>query len=309
MIAAFLITLILGMVLGSSLSYLNTLKDFQFFNTWLLFFVCTLLIFIPAGAFFLVNDPVELFMALSPRTIKSILIPSLFGGIGLFLLANSIRKNTSIDAVLLFILSLTVGFALIGFVHSSASIITTAVLVLGGLLWIVLSKEVSLSTLLLPILAGFSASGFALAVEVEPQTILSIGESFGNAPWQVSLFKVALMTIGASIFIIPIFVAQMGQKNAWIYYDTPLFGKNLLLIVLVSALVSIAVLGLSYAIAINGNTENDHLLYMYLTGIIIGNIALLMFLKDRFALTTKKALLLAAILLGLNLNLIVSIVN
>lgn len=307
MITVILLVLFLGAVLGLSIGKLNRIKDFQFFNTWFMFFACTLLLFIPVCTFFLVNGVSEMLAKLTPRTIKAILVPSLFGGIGLFLFANSIRKSDYTHSILLFLLSVLIGIAARDFIFVSKvfSFLALGVPVIAVFLWFLIIPELDFYKMTLPVFAGLAASGFAVVFDIEPQTILSLGQSFDNGNWQVYLFKIALASAGASVILLPIFLAQMGQKNAWVFYDTPYFWQNSLIIAIIAVLVTLSLFGFSYSFQLPQNGVSIYLLNLFFTGITLGS-SLLLFKTPK--VFRKQLAVIAIILLSLNLGLILGIV-
>jgi hypothetical protein len=101
----------------------------------------------------------------------------------------------------------------------------------------ILNIKLWLKEALLPIIGGFASFGFVRAFQVEPITISELVVSFGNQPWQVLLFQFSVMLIASGIFVFPIFLAQMSQKNAWMYFDTPHLLRNVLILVSLSLLI------------------------------------------------------------------------
>lgn len=238
MISAVLISLVAGLLGGFALNKLASIKDFHFFNTWFVFLVLVLLISPVLSGFVFVKDLVELLTEIPHRTLKGIAIPSLFGGVGLFLLVNSIRKMPIDIAFAVYFVSFGLGSIVIQ--STEANWVEHLPLISLGMLWVfyrIRSVDFKFKSAFLPILAGILSTGFVFASKVEPQMLQELALSFGNDYWQVELLKIVLITVASSVFVLPIFLAQAGQKNAWVYFDTPLLGKNLLKITGLAILV------------------------------------------------------------------------
>lgn len=237
------------LIVGLILTNFHRLKDFQPFNSWLVLFTCLLLVFPLLSAFLLLDGFLGIISELPIRTLRAITIPSLFGGVGLFLLFNSIRKMSGLIALSLFAFTASLAFGILFEVHFAFWLIPLLLLITAVITFRTISshKVLGFKDFALPLFAGFASIGFIKAFQVEPQTISGLVQSFGNDTWQVYLFQLILIAVASGIFVFPIFLAQMGQKNAWIYYDTPFLGKNILTLFALSLLVFIALFLSVYA--------------------------------------------------------------
>lgn len=222
---------------------LHKIKDFQAFNSWLILFVCLLFIFPFLSGFLFIENFLEIVKELPFRTLRSVVIPSLFGGVSLFLLFSTIRKNSSFLKIILFIIAALLAFGISLSVPIIFWIFPIALAIVAVILkkWGISSKELGYKEFIIPILAGFTSIGFVKAFQVEPHTISDLVLSFGNDNWQVLLFQMLIILIGSGIFIFPIFLAQMGQKNAWIFYDTPFFWRNIWVLTILSIVLFLSV--------------------------------------------------------------------
>lgn len=261
--------LLAGLLLGLYALPAKYTKDYQFENTWGLFFLLTMFVIPCIAAFAFVKDLGETFSMVPVSTIIATMLMSFSWGCGVMLWGKAITH-----------IGLALGFALfIGTVTLVGSVIPLFIrhappgfallLILAGICTVLLGilangraglirekDEVAASLrpgdreqrkarvgpyggssmgkgIFIAILGGVLASGFNISVTIG-QRIQIVSTHLGNPAWAAQIAIMLPIFLGGGIAVTVYFLVMLTKKQAWRNFGSPHFFVNLGLIAIMA---------------------------------------------------------------------------
>lgn len=239
-----------GLMLGLYALPEKFTKDFEFENTWSLFFMLTMFVVPVIASIGLINDFGQVFSSVPSDVLMKMAIASLLWGTGVMMWGKAINH-----------IGLSLGFSLfIGTVILVGSILpflvdglpgTNAFLtIMAGILVVLIGviangkagllrekdegkkegqQEQSsvLTGIMIAVVGGLLATGFSYANAVGRPPLHEASQAAGNAEWVTAVAVMFPIFISGGVFMAVYFAWQLSQKKLWTGFRTPAFAKNL----------------------------------------------------------------------------------
>lgn len=284
MIEGILLAIGAGLMLGLYALPEKFAKDFEFENTWSLFFVLTMFVVPILASTMLVKDFGQVLANIDTEILYKMAAASILWGTGVMMWGKAINH-----------IGLSLGFSLfIGTVILIGSVLpflvdglppqTTFLTILGGIAVVLvgvifngkagLTREKDdakvkaktsedtgegsmLTGILIAVGGGLLATGFSYANAVGRPAIEQAIQQTGNAEWLTAVGVMFPIFISGGIVMSVYFIWQLSAKKAWGKFKTPHFSKNFLLIFIMAFFHYAASALFAYAafkLGENGNT-------------------------------------------------------
>ncbi|AWV96729.1 L-rhamnose/proton symporter RhaT [Arcticibacterium luteifluviistationis] len=266
MLTGILFALFAGLTLGLYALPEKFTKDFEFANTWGLFFGINMLIVPPLAAFLFVDGLGEIIASIPSTVLWGMGISGLLWGIGVMMWGKAINYVGLSLGFSIFIGTVILVGSLIPFGVNGLPENNVFITILVGILVVLLgvlfngkagmlrekddtsgkSKNV-LAGIIIAIIGGLLATGFSYANAVGGEVISAASEVQGNASWVASVVIMLIIYMAGALFVIPYFIIQLSKKNLWIKFSTNFFGKNILMATVMAVLNFIAGVAFAYS--------------------------------------------------------------
>ncbi|WPR73372.1 L-rhamnose/proton symporter RhaT [Algoriphagus sp. NG3] len=232
-------------------------KEFQYENTWSLFFLLTMFVVPVIASIVLIQGFGEIFSQMPLDLWIKMGLASFLWGIGVMMWSKAINY-----------IGLSLGFSIfIGTVIFIGSLLPFAVdglpdnesliLILTGILVVLLgvvlkgkaglirekdeatiakdpiaggTKGSMATGILIAIVGGLLATGFSYANAVGRPYLHEASQAHGNADWVTAVAVMFPIFISGGIVMTAYFGYHLSKKKAWAAFKTPAFGKNFMLI-------------------------------------------------------------------------------
>ncbi|MGB2129096.1 MAG: L-rhamnose/proton symporter RhaT [Flavicella sp.] len=247
MIEGVLIAILAGLLLGLYALPEKFTKDFEFENTWGLFFAINTFVIPNIAAFLLIDGFSEVLAAIPASVLLGMVVSSLLWGIGVMMWGKAINY-----------IGLSLGFSIfIGTIILVGSLIPFAVdglpasnifsTILGGIFVVLLGviangkagmlraqnddtngENRSMTTgILIAVVGGLLATGFSYANTVGTPVINQTVLAQGNPSWMSSVAVMYVIYMSGGLAIAAYFGYQLSVKKLWGQFKTPSFGRNI----------------------------------------------------------------------------------
>ncbi|WP_341226313.1 L-rhamnose/proton symporter RhaT [uncultured Arcticibacterium sp.] len=265
MLTGILFALFAGLTLGLYALPEKFTKDFEFENTWGLFFAINMLIVPPLAAFVFVDGLGEIVTSLPLKVLWGMAIGGILWGVGVMMWGKAINYvglslGFSIFIGTVILVGSLIPFAVNGLPENNVflTILAGIVVVLFGVIFNGkagmlrekegLSEKKSMFTgILIAIIGGLLATGFSYANAVGGEAISLASEAQGNASWVASVIIMLIIYLSGALFVIPYFVIQLSKKSLWAKFSTAALGKNIGLASIMAVLNFVAGVAFAYS--------------------------------------------------------------
>lgn len=268
MIQGILLAIVAGLMLGLYALPEKFTKDFQFENTWGLFFAINTFVIPNIAAFLLIDGFSEVLFSLPSALLWGMLVSSFLWGIGVMMWGKAINHIGLSLGFSIFIGTVILVGSLLPFIESGLPAQTILVTILAGLLIVLLGimangkagilreqdeandtegKKGMLTGIIIAVVGGLLATGFSYANAVGAKVISEAVVAQGNAQWLSSVAIMYIIYMAGGVAIALFFAQQLTVKKLWSKFKTPHFSKNLGLCTVMGILNFFASVGFAYA--------------------------------------------------------------
>lgn len=257
-----------GLMLGLYALPEKFTKDFEFENTWSLFFAIGTFVVPNIAVFLLVDGFGEILSAIPMAVLAGMVISSLLWGIGVMMWGKAINYIGLSLGFSLFIGTIILVGSLLPFAVTglpSTNVLTTILagifIVLIGVMangkaGLIRSKDDnaagaeggSMTTgILIAVFGGLLATGFSYANAVGRPVIHETSVAIGNPEWVTSVVVMYLIYMSGGLAIAVYFIGQLSKKNLWSKFKTPHLGRNTILTTIMAIFNFSASVAFAYA--------------------------------------------------------------
>lgn len=251
MIIGIVWAILAGIMLGLYALPEKFTKDFEFENTWGLFFVLNTFVVPNIAAFTLVNGFPEIIKSIPSEVFWGMVIASFLWGIGVMMWGKAINYIGLSLGFSLFIGTVILIGSLLPFLVEGLPAANVFITILAGIVVVLLGimangkagllrqkdeeggKTVQSKSMgkgiLIAVIGGLLATGFSYANAVGRTVIHEASIAAGNAEWVTSVIVMYIIYMSGGVAIAAYFVWQLTKKNFWGKFSTKYFGRNLLL--------------------------------------------------------------------------------
>ncbi|SOE20334.1 L-rhamnose-H+ transport protein [Spirosomataceae bacterium TFI 002] len=266
MLTGILFALFAGLTLGLYALPEKFTKEFEFENTWGLFFGINMLVVPPLAALLFVNGLGEIIAAIPSSVLLGMGISGLLWGIGVMMWGKAINFVGLSLGFSIFIGTVILVGSLIPFGVNGLPENTVFVTILAGILVVLLGvlfngkagmlrekgdtsgkKKNMIAGITIAVIGGLLATGFSYANAVGGAVISSASEAQGNASWVASVVIMLIIYLAGALFVIPYFIIQLSQKNLWGKFNTKFLLSNIILASIMAILNFIAGVAFAYS--------------------------------------------------------------
>ncbi|WP_405295510.1 L-rhamnose/proton symporter RhaT [Algibacter sp. Ld11] len=254
MITGVLFAIIAGLLLGLYALPEKFTKDFEFENTWSMFFAINTFVVPNIAAFLLIDGFADVLAAIPSNVLIGMIISSILWGIGAMMWGKAINYIGLSLGFSIFIGTVILVGSLIPFFVGGIPATNVFLTILGGLVVVLLGvmangragilrqkdedgaataedkKGGSMVTgILIAIVGGLLATGFSFATSYGSEIIDQASQAQGNASWKSAIAVMYVIYMSGGVAIAVYFVQQLSSKKLWSKFKTPHLGKNILL--------------------------------------------------------------------------------
>ncbi|UXX77855.1 rhamnose/proton symporter RhaT [Reichenbachiella carrageenanivorans] len=275
MIEGIIWAILAGLMLGLYALPEKFTKDFEFENTWSLFFAINTFLVPNVAAFLLIDGFGEVLAAIPSGVLIGMVVSSLLWGIGVMMWGKAINHIGLSLGFSLFIGTIILVGSLIPFVINGLPKIPVFATIMAGIFVVLIGvvangragilrqaseneadqKSGSMATgILIAVIGGLLATGFSYANTVGGAVIHEAVIAQGNPEWMSAVAVMYVIYMAGGLAIAVYFVQQLTAKKLWSKFNTPSFGKNALLASIMGVFNFAASAGFAYAAFKLGST-------------------------------------------------------
>lgn len=253
MITGILFAVLAGLLLGLYALPEKFTKDYEFENTWSMFFAINTFVVPNIAAFLLIDGFSDILSAIPTNVLIGMIVSSLAWGIGVMMWGKAINHIGLSLGFSIFIGTIILVGSLIPFFIGGIPNTNIFLTILGGLFVVLIgvmangragilrqkdeekekneeSKSGSILTgIAIAIVGGLLATGFSFANSYGAEIIDQASQAQGNAPWKSAIAVMYVIYMAGGVAIAIYFVQQLTTKKLWSKFKTPHLGKNVLL--------------------------------------------------------------------------------
>ena len=249
-----------GLMLGLYALPNKFTRDFKEENTWGLFFMLTMFL-VPIVATLIVMKGVgDIFGAAEVRAIlPKMVLTSVLWGIGVMMWGKAIHHIGVSLGFSIFIGTVILVGSLLPFFVDGLPVAKALIAICIGLLFVLFgvfsngragmarerdeaaggseteSEKKSMSAgIAIAVVGGLLATGFSFANAVGRPALHAASVAQGNAEWVTALAVMFPIFLSGGVIMAGYFAWQLSAKKAWGSFNTPAFGKNFLLILIMA---------------------------------------------------------------------------
>lgn len=282
MITGVLFAVIAGLLLGLYALPEKFTKDFEFENTWSMFFAINTFVVPNIAAFLLIDGFTDVLGAIPSGVLTAMVISSIAWGIGAMMWGKAINYIGLSLGFSIFIGTIILVGSLLPFVTSSlpeTNVLTTilvglAVVLVGvianGRAGIIRAKDEEgsesneeakggsiVTGILIAVVGGLLATGFSFANSYGAAIIDQASQAQGNASWKSAIAVMYVIYMAGGVAIAAYFAQQLTAKKLWSKFKTPHLGKNVMLTTVMGVFNFAASVVFAYAAFELGDTGNS----------------------------------------------------
>ncbi|WP_152285432.1 L-rhamnose/proton symporter RhaT [Flavicella marina] len=253
MITGILFAVLAGLLLGLYALPEKFTKDYEFENTWSMFFAINTFVVPNIAAFLLIDGFSDILSTIPTNVLIGMIVSSLAWGIGVMMWGKAINHIGLSLGFSIFIGTIILVGSLIPFFIGGIPNTNIFLTILGGLFVVLIgvmangragilrqkdeekekneeSKSGSILTgIAIAIVGGLLATGFSFANSYGAEIIDQASQAQGNAPWKSAIAVMYVIYMAGGVAIAIYFVQQLTTKKLWSKFKTPHLGKNVLL--------------------------------------------------------------------------------
>ncbi|MEH0152629.1 L-rhamnose/proton symporter RhaT [Limibacter armeniacum] len=249
MIEGIIWAIMAGLMLGLYALPEKYAKDFEFENTWGLFFAINTFLIPNIAAFGLIDGFSEVLAAIPMSVLIGMGVSSFLWGIGVMMWGKAINHIGLSLGFSIFIGTIILVGSLIPFMVGGLPDTQVFITILAGIAVVLIGvvtngragilrqkdeegeqKKGSMSTgIMIAVIGGLLATGFSYANTVGGAVIHEACQQAGNPEWVSAIAVMYIIYIFGGIAIAAYFSWQLTAKKLWGRFRTPSFGRNTLL--------------------------------------------------------------------------------
>tara|TARA_R110002126_G_scaffold291782_2_gene458043 strand:+ start:10971 stop:11993 length:1023 start_codon:yes stop_codon:yes gene_type:complete len=255
MITGVLFAVLAGLLLGLYALPEKFTKDFEFENTWSMFFAINTFVVPNIAAFLLIDGFTDVLAAIPSNVLIGMTVSSILWGIGAMMWGKAINHIGLSLGFSIFIGTIILVGSLIPFFVGGIPATNVFLTILGGLVVVLIGvmangragilrqkdendkaetsdekKGGSMVTgILIAIVGGLLATGFSFANSYGAEIIDKASQAQGNASWKSAIAVMYVIYMSGGVAIAIYFIQQLSVKKLWGKFKTPHLGKNIML--------------------------------------------------------------------------------
>ena len=255
MITGVLFAVLAGLLLGLYALPEKFTKDFEFENTWSMFFAINTFVVPNIAAFLLIDGFADVLAAIPSNVLIGMIVSSILWGIGAMMWGKAINHIGLSLGFSIFIGTIILVGSLIPFFVGGIPATNVFLTILGGLVVVLIGvmangragilrqkdendkaetseekKGGSMVTgILIAVVGGLLATGFSFANSYGAEIIDQASQAQGNASWKSAVAVMYVIYMAGGVAIAAYFIQQLSAKKLWGKFKTPHLGKNILL--------------------------------------------------------------------------------
>lgn len=254
MITGVLFAILAGLLLGLYALPEKFTKDFEFENTWSMFFAINTFVVPNIAAFLLIDGFADILGEIPSGALITMIVCSILWGIGAMMWGKAINYIGLSLGFSIFIGTIILVGSLLPFIQvglPKPNVLTTilaglAVVLVGvmanGRAGIIRQKDEDgaaaegekkggsmITGILIAIVGGLLATGFSYAYAAGGEIIDTASQARGNAPWKSAIAVMYVIYMAGGVAIAAYFAQQLTAKKLWGKFKTPNLGKNIML--------------------------------------------------------------------------------
>ncbi|RKR14398.1 L-rhamnose-proton symport protein RhaT [Maribacter vaceletii] len=254
MIIGVLLAILAGLLLGLYALPEKFTKDFEFENTWSMFFAINTFVVPNVAAFLLIDGFSDVLAAIPSSALITMIICSILWGIGAMMWGKAINHIGLSLGFSIFIGTIILVGSLLPFIQVGLPKTSVLQTILAGLAVVLVgvmangragilrqkdeedandtetNKNGSMVTgILIAVIGGLLATGFSYAYAAGGEIIDSASQAQGNAPWKSAIAVMYVIYMAGGVAIAIYFAQQLSAKKLWGKFKTPHLSKNIML--------------------------------------------------------------------------------
>ena len=254
MLTGVLFAILAGLLLGLYALPEKFTKDFEFENTWSMFFAINTFVVPNIAAFLLIDGFSDVLAAIPSNVLIGMIVSSIAWGIGAMMWGKAINHIGLSLGFSIFIGTIILVGSLIPFFIGGIPASNVFLTILGGLVVVLIgvmangragiirqqdeeaesseksSKGGSIVTgITIAIVGGLLATGFSFANSYGAEIIDQASQAQGNASWKSAIAVMYVIYMAGGVAIAVYFIQQLSAKKLWEKLKTPHLGKNIAL--------------------------------------------------------------------------------
>ncbi|GAA4236492.1 L-rhamnose/proton symporter RhaT [Postechiella marina] len=254
MITGVLFAIIAGLLLGLYALPEKFTKDYEFENTWSMFFAINTFVVPNVAAFLLIDGFADVLAAIPASALITMIICSVLWGIGAMMWGKAINYIGLSLGFSIFIGTIILVGSLLPFIQVGLPKSNVFLTILAGLAIVLVGvmangragilrqkdeentnnaetkKSGSIITgILIAVIGGLLATGFSYAYAAGGEIIDAASQAQGNAPWKSAIAVMYVIYMAGGVAIAIYFAQQLSAKKLWSKFKTPHLGKNIML--------------------------------------------------------------------------------
>ena len=254
MITGVLLAIFAGLLLGLYALPEKFAKDYEFENTWSMFFAINTFVVPNVAAFLLIDGFSDVLAAIPSKSLMIMIVCSILWGIGAMMWGKAINHIGLSLGFSIFIGTIILVGSLLPFIQVGLPETNVFLTILAGLAVVLLgvmangragilrqkdedagkaveaTKGGSMVTgILIAVIGGLLATGFSYAYAAGGEAIDAASQAQGNAPWKSAIAVMYVIYMAGGVAIAIYFAQQLTAKKLWGKFKTPHLGRNVML--------------------------------------------------------------------------------
>ncbi|GAB1856524.1 L-rhamnose/proton symporter RhaT [Flavobacteriaceae bacterium MHTCC 0001] len=252
MIVGVLFAILAGLLLGLYALPEKFTKDYEFENTWSMFFAINTFVVPNVAAFLLIDGFADVLAAIPSGVLITMIICSILWGIGAMMWGKAINYIGLSLGFSIFIGTIILVGSLLPFIQTGLPKTNVFVTILAGLAVVLVGVMANgkagilrqkdeegdaeqkkggsvITGILIAVIGGLLATGFSYAYAAGGEIIDSAVQAQGNASWKSAIAVMYVIYMAGGVAIAIYFIQQLSAKKLWGKFKTPHLGKNVVL--------------------------------------------------------------------------------
>ncbi|WP_298537454.1 L-rhamnose/proton symporter RhaT [uncultured Algibacter sp.] len=256
MITGVFFAILAGLLLGLYALPEKFTKDYEFENTWSMFFAINTFVVPNIAAFLLIDGFADVLAAIPTKALITMIICSILWGIGAMMWGKAINYIGLSLGFSIFIGTIILVGSLLPFIEVGLPKTNVLLTILAGLAVVLIgvmangkagiirqkdeekdndsntetTKSGSMITgILIAVIGGLLATGFSYAYAAGGEIIDTASQAQGNESWKSAIAVMYVIYMAGGVAIAIYFIQQLSAKKLWGKFKTPHLGKNIML--------------------------------------------------------------------------------
>ncbi|MCL7763951.1 rhamnose/proton symporter RhaT [Polaribacter sp. Z014] len=254
MITGVLFAILAGLLLGLYALPEKFTKDFEFENTWSMFFAINTFVVPNVAAFLLIDGFSDVLGAIPTDVLLTMIVCSVLWGIGAMMWGKAINYIGLSLGFSIFIGTVILVGSLLPFIQTGLPETNIFLTILGGLAVVLVGVMANgragilrqkdeqknaesgekkggsvITGIIIAVVGGLLATGFSYANAAGAQIIDAASQAQGNESWKSAIAVMYVIYMAGGVAIAIYFAQQLTAKKLWGKFKTPHLGKNIML--------------------------------------------------------------------------------